>query len=188
VLRVVGRPIVDTIDLELCRFWLFLMALRRRPRWFFLGRRFYDPPSGPRPQAIDSRLGLQGPGFALGAGMCKVRIKGVIHIIGVIAPDVLPCIARLAVDRISVIVSEVADTLDGVRLLLDRLLLPRGISTRDGIRKGEGGLTRKRDRRRQRRQLVGHNPEKSLGTAAGWRRYRAVDLSLRLEGHSCRAS
>ena len=53
--------------------------------------------------------------------MGEVLPDSLIPVIGVEALDVLPGVACVAIYRVPVIVGEVADTLDGVRLFFDRL-------------------------------------------------------------------
>jgi hypothetical protein len=129
VLGVLRRPMVDAVYLKLRRLWPLLVALGRGTFRLFVGGRFDDWHSCPCPLACDGLLAVQGPRLALDARMCKVRTKGIFDVVGVVALDVLPGIARLAVDGISVIVSEATYTPDGVRLLLDNLLLSRDISS-----------------------------------------------------------
>jgi hypothetical protein len=97
--------------------------------------------------------------------VCEVGAERIFDGVWIIALDMLPCFACLAEYRVSIIVSEVADTLDGVGLFVYSLLLSSNISIWDGARKRERRLTRKRDRRGQRRQLVCHNPDNSLAAA-----------------------
>lgn len=111
--------------------------------------------------SLDGTLLVKRSWFTLGARVGEVFTISVLHVIRVEALDVLPGIACLAVDRVSIIVREVTDTLDSVRLFLYGLDLLWNILDRDGIVCGEGSLTRSRNLRRQRWKLVGHNLTKS---------------------------
>jgi hypothetical protein len=123
-------------------------------------------------------LQIQRSGFAVDARMSKVFSKGIFEFIWVVALDVLPCVADLAIDRISVIVREVADTLDGVRFFLYRLLLVRDVLDRDGTLSRKSGLTGSHDLREQRRSPVCHNLD-TLAMVWVERRYRRAGESRR---------
>jgi hypothetical protein len=79
--------------------------------------------------------------------MSKVFSNGLIPVVRVKAVDVLPCIACFAIDRVSVVVREVADTLDGVRLFFYRLNLVGDIVLDGEGTRGRDGLTRNHDMR-----------------------------------------
>lgn len=91
--------------------------------------------------------------------MRKVLSNGLLPVLGVEAVDVLPCVARLAVYCVSVIVGEVAYALDGIRLFLWHLDL---VSDMIGNGWAPGrevvGLTGDCGLRRQRSWLVCHSP------------------------------
>lgn len=91
--------------------------------------------------------------------MSKVLAYRLVPVVGIEAVDVLPRVACLAVYCVSVIVREVADTLDGVRLFLHRLYsVGGGLVLDDGChRRGRSGLTGNCGLRRQRRRPVCHN-------------------------------
>ena len=89
--------------------------------------------------------------------MGEVLTESLVDTVRVVAFDVLPRIALLAVNRVSIIVSKSANTLDSVWLFIYNLLLSGDILYGYGRRQGEWNPTRRRDRRRERWQLVCHN-------------------------------
>jgi len=70
-------------------------------------------------------------------------------VVVIVALDVLPRIAFLAIDGISVIVSETTYTLDGVWLFLYRLLFANDMLDGRVCRERERGLTGRCELRRQ---------------------------------------
>lgn len=114
--------------------------------------------------------------------MSKVLSNSLVPVIGVKAIDVLPSIARLAVDCVSVIIREVANTLDGVRLFF-RLLLDgrsdgRFILDHRLRWRSENGLTGKWCLRQRRRGRVVHNLRESHGGVDGERREWEVKINV----------
>lgn len=89
--------------------------------------------------------------------MSEVLPYGLVPVVGVEAVDMLPGVACFAIDRVSVIVREVAYTLDGVRLFFYHLDLVGDIVLGSGGERRRESLTGKHGMRRQRCQLVGHN-------------------------------
>jgi hypothetical protein len=107
--------------------------------------------------ALDSFLTIERTRFAFCTGVGKVFADSFLSIIGVETEDVLPCITGLAVNRVSIIIREVTDTLDCVWFFrsLDRssAFILEGCDRR----KEGSDLTRSRGLRRQEYWLVGHN-------------------------------
>ena len=120
---VVGRMGV-AVELQVGRFGLLLVALGRRPFRFPVCRfGFGDWQSGRACfLSLDGLLDRQRSGLALDAGVREVVADSIVNLIRVVALDVLPRVALLAVNRVSIIVSIATDTLDRVRLLLYLLL------------------------------------------------------------------
>jgi hypothetical protein len=116
-------PGLRTVQLEFVGLRFLLLVLGWRPLWLFVGRLFMNNGMSEALSSLYCSLSVKGARLALGARVCKGIAISLFAIVGVKAVDMLPCIACLAVDRVSVIVREVADTLDGVRLLFHRLRL-----------------------------------------------------------------
>lgn len=90
--------------------------------------------------------------------MSEVFAESLLATVWVEAVDVLPRVARVAVDRVSIIIREVANTLDRVRLFfLYRHNLAWNIVGGDWYARSEEGLTRSRGLSRQWLRLFGHN-------------------------------
>ena len=79
--------------------------------------------------------------------MIELFSGGIVHAAGVETLDMLPCVARLAINCVAVIVGKVADTLDGIRLLVRGLDDWQRIIRRDRRVRIESGLNRSRDLR-----------------------------------------
>jgi hypothetical protein len=76
-----------------------------------------------RSLSLSRFLRIEESRFAIDTRVSEVFPKGVFDVAGVIAHDVLPCLASFAKDRLSVIVREVANTLDRVGLFFFRSFL-----------------------------------------------------------------
>ena len=74
-------------------------------------------------RSLDSLLAVERARFAFCTRVSEVFTNGLVPVVGVKAVDMLPRIARLAVDCVAIIVREVANTLDGVGLFFYRLNL-----------------------------------------------------------------
>jgi len=148
------------VQLEVRRLWLLLVALGRGSLGLG-GRRglLGDGDAESRPLSLEGLLVVERARLALVARVSKVLAARVLDIIRVEALDVLPRVARLAVDRVSVIVREAADTLDGVGFFAfyRRLDLVRAILGRSAVVREDDGLTRIRELRRQGWGLFCHN-------------------------------
>lgn len=107
---------------------------------------------------------VQGPRVTVGAEVAEVIAGGLLDVTRVEAFDVLPRIASLAVDGITVVVRVVADALDGVWLLVYRV----GGGARRASRVGRDGRLRNgltlRDRRWYGKGPFCHN----LAEASRW--------------------
>ncbi len=147
------------VQLQVCGLRFLLVALGRRSLGLLICRfRLYDGHRLSRPLTLDSALDVERPRLALVTRVREVFAIGLFDVVGVEALDVLPGIACLAVDRVSVIVREVANTLDGVGLFLNRRLHLLGYILKwDGLAWRGDILTGSRDLRRQRRELFCHN-------------------------------
>lgn len=127
--------------------------------------------------ALDSLLDIQLAGLALGTRVCKVFAEGLLARIGVEAFNVLPRVACLAVNRVSIIIRKVANTLDRVRLFIRRrVVLARIVRLRRGGGRDNVVLTRNRYLRRRLLmrllRLFCHNPKGSLGMRKRGRKRR----------------
>lgn len=110
--------IVEAIYLNIGRFRLLLMALGRWALRFLvpvLGRDFVLPLV---PLSLGRMSSIEGARFAVGTRVIEFFPRSIINTAGVKTFDMLPRIARLAVNCISIVVRVVADTLDRVWLLL----------------------------------------------------------------------
>lgn len=149
------------IQLEVVGFDFFLVALGRRSLGFSLERLIGVGPTGAsKVLSLDGALAIENSRFAFGTRVRELVRFGLLYVVGVEALDVLPRVARLAIDREPVIVSEAADTLDGVRLLL--LVRPDGAGfmvqqDRNGLGAEGSRLTRGHEMRRRRIMLFCHH-------------------------------
>jgi hypothetical protein len=97
------------------------------------------------PQALgplDGLFAVELSRLAVGAGMSKVLSYCFIAVFRVETLNVLPRIACLAIDRVSIIVREIANTLYRVRLFFYRLDLVDHVVLVDGCERRGDGLTR----------------------------------------------
>lgn len=152
-----------TVDMEVTinmnfRRLLLLVAFGRRTLSLFIRRLGHDWNGRFCFLSLDCCLSIVRSGIAIDARVSKVCAERILNFIGVVALNVLPCFARLAKDRVSIIVRIIAYTLDCVGLFLYSILFPYyAISKGGGTEVSGEGLTREHDRRRQRRRLVCHN-------------------------------
>jgi hypothetical protein len=113
--------------------------------------------------------------------VCKVLPDSLVPVVWIEAVNVLPGVARLAVDCVSVIVREVAYTLDRIRLFF-RLLNGRGngrvIFDNRVPRRSKNGLTGKWCLRRRRRGRVCHNLRDLTKGVDGEGREREVKIKV----------
>lgn len=146
------------VYLQVVGFGPLLMALGGGPLRFLIRRLVVGRPVLETSCALDGFLAIERTGFAVCAGVVKILADRLLSVVRVKAVDVLPRVTRLAVDSVSIIVSEIANTLDRVWLFLRRLDLSSDVALgrRTWLCRGRS-LTRSRGLRGQRRRLVGHN-------------------------------
>jgi hypothetical protein len=163
VLAILKRSFRTVVAIgELNRFWLLLVTFRRGSLGLLLLSVSYDS-MRKTICSVDGFLSIQRARIAIRAGMGEVLTYGLFPVVGVKAFDVLPRVARLAVDRVSIIVSEGANTLDCVRFFLTPFCLRRRLILDEWLWDSVGErLTRSRSERRQGRRFVGHNLSVSL--------------------------
>ena len=114
--------------------------------------------------ALDRMLTVKRSRVAVGAGVVEVGAGGIVDAARVEALYMLPGIAGLAVDGVPIVVAVLADTLDGVRLLIYEVGAVGRIAGRGRGCGIERGLDGRRDLRRNREGIFGHN----LAGASGW--------------------
>lgn len=119
---------------------LLLMALRRRPLGLLLATIFERPVLPLLALSLVCLPPVQRPRLAFGAEVIEVFARGLLNVSGIEAFDVLPGLAFFAVDRITVVIRVVADALDSVGLLVNRVggdrrtsSVIRGRGMRDGL-------------------------------------------------------
>jgi hypothetical protein len=146
------------VYLQVVGFGPLLVALGGGPLRLLVRRLAFGGPVLETGCALNSFLAIKRTGFAFCTGVVKVLTDRLLSIVRVEAVDVLPRVTRLAVDCVSIIVSEVANTLNRVWLFLRRLDLSGNVALgRRAWLCRRRSLTRSRGLRGQRRRLVGHN-------------------------------
>ena len=144
----VALVIVITINLKIRWFYLLLVTLRRWwPLGFLVIIVIYGLVLSLVSLALGRMLSVEWSRFAISTGVIKFLSGSIIDSTRIIALDVLPRIAGFAINRVSIVVLIVANTLDCVRLLVYGLDNRKRIVRRDRSSSVEGGLNRRRDLR-----------------------------------------
>jgi len=111
--------VIVTIYLQLRRLRLLLVTFRGWPFRFLVASIVINfvPPltSLPLGRIILVQLSSW---LTISTGVIEICSRGVGHPTRIEAFNMLPCVARLAVNRVSIVVRKVADALDGVRLFI----------------------------------------------------------------------
>jgi hypothetical protein len=157
-----------SVQLQFDGLGLLLVALGGRSFGFLIGCLLRRRSGVIEPLcAFDSLLDIERTRLAIGTRVGKVLSERLLPAVWVEALDVLPRVAGFAVYRVSIIIREVADALDRVRLFLCRLNLSRRLGLGDGSDRSDWCLTRNRDLRRQRLRIFGHTLRNGLSWGIG---------------------
>lgn len=112
--------VMKTIDLQLSGLCFLLVALRREP-FVFLVAVIVCRLVLTMPLSLNRMPTVEWSWFAIGTRMIEIFSRGILYSPGIETFNMLPCIARLTVYRISIVVRVIADTFNGVRFLVYRL-------------------------------------------------------------------
>lgn len=158
---VLGAAVAVKVGVGIHGFRSLLVALGGRSLRLFVGE-LLDGHSLETKCSLDGFLSVEWSWLALCTGMYKVLSNGLVPIVGVEAINMLPRVTRLTVDGVSIVVSEVTDTLDCVRLFF-RCLGLWGTVFLGCWAQGYGrrNLTRSRGLCGQRRRVIGHSLHKT---------------------------